>query len=76
MSASAMDGFVGASAKPAQTKRNLSALQRSSQARQRSSQARQRMRSIREEATLPTPPSPSPRPSLALGPGYPRGTPF
>ena len=69
MSASAMDGFVGAPAKPPQTKRKLSALQRSSQARQRSSQARQRMRSIREEATVPTPPSP--RPSLALGPGYP-----
>ena len=46
MSASAMDGFVGAPAKPPQTKRKLSALQRSSQARQRSSQARQRMRSI------------------------------
>ena len=55
--------FVGAPAKPPQTKRKLSALQRSSQARQRSSQARQRMRSIREEATVPTPPSPSPRPS-------------
>ena len=65
MSAWAMDGFVGAPAKPPQVKWKLSALQRSSQ-------ARQRMRSIREEATVPTPPSPRP----SLGPGYPRGTPF
>ena len=72
----AMDGFVGAPAKPPQTKRKLSALQRSSQAWQRSSQARQRMRSIREEATVPTPPSASPRPSLglALGRARPGGT--
>ena len=41
----AMDDFVGAP-KPAQSKKKLSALQRSSQ-------ARQRMRSIREEATAP-----------------------
>ena len=40
----AMDDFVGAHAKPPQSKKKLSALQRSSQ-------ARQRMRSIREEAT-------------------------
>ena len=40
-----MDDFVGAP-KPAQSKKKLSALQRSSQ-------ARQRMRSIREEATAP-----------------------
>ena len=55
--------FVGAPAKPPQTKRKISALQRSSQ-------ARQRMRSSREEATVPT--HPSPRPSLALAmPGLP-----
>ena len=42
----AMDDFVGAHAKPPQSKKKLSALQRSSQ-------ARQRMRSIREEATAP-----------------------
>ena len=42
-SAAAMDDFVGAT-KPPQSKKKLSALQRSSQ-------ARQRMRSIREEAT-------------------------
>ena len=42
-SAAAMDDFVGAP-KPPQSKKKLSALQRSSQ-------ARQRMRSIREEAT-------------------------
>ena len=41
-----MDDFVGAHAKPPQSKKKLSALQRSSQ-------ARQRMRSIREEATAP-----------------------
>ena len=41
-----MDDFVGAHAKPPQSKKTLSALQRSSQ-------ARQRMRSIREEATAP-----------------------
>ena len=44
--AEAMDDFVGAHAKPPQSKKKLSALQRSSQ-------ARQRMRSIREEATAP-----------------------
>ena len=44
-SAAAMDDFVGAT-KPPQSKKKLSALQRSSQ-------ARQRMRSIREEATAP-----------------------
>ena len=44
-SAAAMDDFVGAP-KPPQSKKKLSALQRSSQ-------ARQRMRSIREEATAP-----------------------
>ena len=43
--AGAMDDFVGAP-KPPQSKKKLSALQRSSQ-------ARQRMRSIREEATAP-----------------------
>ena len=43
-SAAAMDDFVGAP-KPPQSKKKLSALQRSSQ-------ARQRMRSIREEATV------------------------
>ena len=41
-----MGDFVGAHAKPPQSKKKLSALQRSSQ-------ARQRMRSIREEATAP-----------------------
>ena len=41
-----MDHVVGAHAKPPQSKKKLSALQRSSQ-------ARQRMRSIREEATAP-----------------------
>ena len=41
-----MDDFVGAHAKPPQSKKKLFALQRSSQ-------ARQRMRSIREEATAP-----------------------
>ena len=44
-SAAAMDDFVGAP-KPPQSKKKLSALQRSSQ-------ARQRMRSIREGATAP-----------------------
>ena len=44
-SAAAMVDFVGAQ-KPPQSKKKLSALQRSSQ-------ARQRMRSIREEATAP-----------------------
>ena len=41
-----MDDFVGAHVKPPQSKKKLSALQRSSQ-------ARQRMRSIQEEATAP-----------------------
>ena len=45
MSAAAMDDFGGAP-KPPQSKKKLSALQRSSQ-------ARQHMRSIREEATAP-----------------------